>query len=84
VKSFFPAKTSCEYTMNYLRQEKCLRDHGSTPSSLGGLMMKYPDLVMSAGGRIALSAGGRIALSAGGRIALSAAGGRRRGGEAET
>jgi hypothetical protein len=29
VKSFFIAKTSCTYTMNYLRQEKCLRDHGA-------------------------------------------------------
>jgi hypothetical protein len=28
VKRFFSAKTSCTYTMNYLHQEKCFRDHG--------------------------------------------------------
>jgi hypothetical protein len=29
VKTYFLAKTSCTYTMNYLHQEKCLRDHGA-------------------------------------------------------
>jgi hypothetical protein len=28
-KTFFSAKILCTYTMNYLRQEKCLRDHGA-------------------------------------------------------
>jgi hypothetical protein len=32
VKRFFSAKTSYTYTMNYLRQEKCLRDHGRCSS----------------------------------------------------
>jgi hypothetical protein len=31
VKSFFIAKTSCTYTMNYLQQEKGLRDHEVSP-----------------------------------------------------
>jgi hypothetical protein len=28
-KTYFSAKISCTYTMNYLHQEKCLRDHGA-------------------------------------------------------
>jgi hypothetical protein len=35
VKSFFIAKILCTYTMNYLRQEKGLRDHQGDPEFAG-------------------------------------------------
>jgi hypothetical protein len=39
VKSFFLTKVSYEYTMNYLRQEKCLRDHEVADVKLGYLSL---------------------------------------------
>jgi hypothetical protein len=42
VKSFFLAKISCTYTMNYLRQEKCLRDHELSAGSLYGYIRNGP------------------------------------------
>jgi hypothetical protein len=30
-KTYFFTKISCTYTMNFLRQEKCLRDHEGIP-----------------------------------------------------
>jgi hypothetical protein len=38
VKSFFIAKILCTYTMNFLHQEKSLRDHGISVGALYGYM----------------------------------------------
>jgi hypothetical protein len=42
VKSSFLTKNLCAYTMNFLRQEKCLRDHESHMLHLCALGDLYP------------------------------------------
>jgi hypothetical protein len=49
MKSLFSVKNLCAYTMNYLHQEKSLRDQMVSAWQLGRLMVKYPDLTASVG-----------------------------------
>jgi hypothetical protein len=53
VKRFFIAKILCTYTMNYLQQEKCLRDHGGHSMALPFLSGASPE----GGPRIRLTEG---------------------------
>jgi hypothetical protein len=39
VNTYFLAKTSCIYTMNYLHQEKCLRDQEAKPGEMPDLFV---------------------------------------------
>jgi hypothetical protein len=48
--NFFSAKTLCTYTMNYLHQEKYLRDHGAClprAEGKGGRLLMRPHLAFA-------------------------------------
>jgi hypothetical protein len=74
VKTLFLTKTLCTYTMNYLHQEKYLRDHEAMRPLHAGFIILYRIISVPRGGGWRV-AGRRAAGSSGVRRAAAGSGG---------